>query len=252
MGRPGLDLVAHYYNLSAARNGGKAEVVVNGKHILPEHTGSFVEDIERSTANAIRPDPWQTDTCIGDWHYSRAVYEENRYQTVPRVVSMLTDIVSKNGNLMLNIPLRGDGSIDDKEEAFIAGFTAWMDVNSEGIFSTRPWKVYGEGPSTTTPPPRAYGPPGPAYTAEDIRFTTKGDALYAFVGAWPEPRVARIKSLAAGSPQVGGAKVTDVSLLGYRGKVTFTHDAQGLTVNLPEEAPSQHSVTLKIHGVTTV
>jgi alpha-L-fucosidase len=227
------------------------DAVVNGKHILPEHTGSFVEDIERSTANAIRPDPWQTDTCIGDWHYSRAIYEENRYQTVPRIVSMLTDIVSKNGNLMLNIPLRGDGSIDDKEEAFIAGFTAWMDVNSEGIFATRPWKVYGEGPSTTAPPPRAYGPPGPAYTAEDIRFTAKGDALYAFIGAWPESRVAKIKSLAAGSAQVGGAKVTNVSLLGHGGRLTFTHDAQGLSVNLPEKAPSQHAITLKIDGVAT-
>ena len=249
LGQAGLDLVAHYYNLSAARHGGKTEVVVNGKHILPEHIGSFVEDIERSTANAIRPQPWQTDTCIGDWHYSRAVYDENRYQTVARIVSTLTDVVSKNGNLMLNIPLRGDGSIDDKEEAFIAGFTAWMDVNSEGIFATRPWKVYGEGPSTTAPPPRAYGPPGPAYTAEDIRFTQKGDALYAFVGAWPESRVAKIKCLAANSPQVAGAKVTNISLLGYDGKLTWTQDAQGLSVNLSDAPPNKEAVTLKIHGL---
>jgi alpha-L-fucosidase len=251
LGQAGLDLVAHYYNLSAAKNGGKTDVVVNGKHILPEHVGSFVEDIERSTANAIRPQPWQTDTCIGDWHYSRAVYDEDRYQTVPRIVSMLTDIVSKNGNLMLNIPLRGDGSIDDKEEAFIAGFTAWMDVNSEGIFATRPWKTYGEGPSTTAPPPRAYGPPGPAYTAEDIRFTTKGDALYAFVGAWPESRVAKIKSLGTGSPQLAGAKITTVSLLSHGGELKWTQAADALIVNLPEQPPSRHAVTLKIHGVPT-
>ena len=164
---------------------------------------------------------------------------------------MLTDIVSKNGNLMLNIPLRGDGSIDEKEEAFIAGFTAWMDVNSEGIFATRPWKIHGEGPSTTAPPPRAYGPPGPAYTAEDIRFTQKGDALYAFVGAWPESRVATIKSLAAISPQVTGAKVTNISLLGYGGKLTWTQDAQGLSVRLPDTPPSKEAVTLKIHGLPT-
>jgi alpha-L-fucosidase len=164
---------------------------------------------------------------------------------------MLTDIVSKNGNLMLNIPLRGDGSIDVKEEAFIAGLTAWMDVNSDGIFATRPWKIYGEGPSTSAPPPRAYGSPGPAYTAEDIRFTQKGDALYAFIGAWPESRVAKIKSLAASSPQLAGAKVTNISLLGYGGKLTWTQDEQGLSVNLPEKAPSQHAVTLKIHGLPT-
>ncbi|MDP9049566.1 MAG: alpha-L-fucosidase, partial [Acidobacteriota bacterium] len=203
----------------------------------------------RSTANAIRPQPWQTDTCIGDWHYSRAVYDENRYQTVARIVSTLTDVVSKNGNLMLNIPLRGDGSIDDKEEAFIAGFTAWMDVNSEGISATRPWKIYGEGPSTTAPPPRAYGPPGPAYTAEDIRFTQKGDAVYAFVGAWPKSRIAKIKSLASNSPQVVGAKVTNISLLGYSGKLTWTQDAEGLSVNLPDAPPTKEAVTLKIHGL---
>jgi alpha-L-fucosidase len=254
LGQAGLDVVAHYYNLSAARNGGRADVIVNGKHILPEHVGAFVEDIERSTANAIRPDPWQTDTCIGDWHYNRALYTENRYQTVGTIVGMLTDIVSKNGNLMLNIPLRGDGSIDDREEAFLAGLTAWMDVNSEGIYSTRPWKIYGEGPSTTA---RATtrGPgrsAAPAYTSEDIRFTTKGETLYAFVGAWPESRIARIKSLASGSPQMAGAKVTSVSLLGFDGKVSWTQDEQGLSVNLPENAPSKYAVTLRINGVPTM
>ena len=251
LGQAGLDVVAHFYNLSAALNGGRADVVVNAKHLLPEHNGAFVEDIERSTASAIRPEPWQTDTCIGDWHYSRTVYEENRYQTVPRIVSMLTDIVSKNGNLMLNIPLRGDGSIDDREEAFIAGFTAWMDVNSEGIFATRPWKIYGEGPSTVAPPPRAYGPPAPAYTSQDIRFTTRDGALYAFVGAWPESRVAKIKSLAMGSPQLGGAKITNISLLGSGGKLTWRQDGEELSVNLPEKPPSQHAVTLKIQGPPT-
>ena len=245
LGQAGLDVVAHYYNLSAARNGGRADVVVNGKHIEQAHLGSFVEDIERSTANAIRPYPWQTDTCIGDWHYSRAIYDENRYATVGAIVSMMTDIVSKNGNLMLNIPLRGDGSIDDREEAFIAGLTAWMDVNSEGIYGTRPWKVYGEGPSTVArPPARGGGGRGaaPAYTAEDIRFTTKAGALYAFVGAWPESRVALIKSLA-------GLRVDHVALLGYQGDVKWTLDDRGLSVNLPDRAPSQHAFTLRIQGV---
>jgi alpha-L-fucosidase len=249
LGQAGLDVVAHYYNLSAARNGGRADVVVNGKHIEPAHVGAFVEDIERSTANVIRPDAWQTDTCIGDWHYSRALAEEGRYATVATIVSMLIDIVSKNGNLMLNIPLRGDGSIDEHEEAFLAGLTAWMDVNSEGIYGTRPWKIYGEGPSTTAPPVRGYGRTPAPYTAEDIRFTTKGGALYAFVGAWPASRMARIKSLAAGAPRLSGAKVAGVSLLGYGGKVTWKQDEQGLSVDLPERAPSQHAVTLRIHGV---
>jgi alpha-L-fucosidase len=146
-------------------------------------------------------------------------------------------------NLMLNIPLRGDGSIDEKEEAFLAGLTAWMDVNSEGIYGTRPWKIYGEGPSTAALPAGRGGGRGeaPGYTPEDIRFTTKAGALYAFVGAWPDSRTARIASLTA--------KVSAVSLLGYSGKLTFSQDEQGLSVSLPAQAPCQHAVTLKIQGV---
>jgi len=102
-----------------------------------------------------------------------------------------------------------------------------MDVNSEGIYGTRPWKIYGEGPSTTTPPVRGYGRTPAPYTAEDIRFTTKGGALYAFVGAWPASRIARIKSLAAGSPQLSGAKVTAVSLLGYGARWTGSKTSKG-------------------------
>ncbi len=153
---------------------------------------------------------------------------------------------------MLNIPLRGDGSIDEHEEAFLAGLTAWMDVNSEGIYATRPWKTYGEGPSTTARP-AAHGGRGAAaaYTSQDIRFTTKGETLYAFVGAWPESRVAQIKSLGTASPQLAGARLKDVSLLGFGGKLNWTQDEQGLSVNLPDKPPSQYAVTLKIQGLPT-
>jgi alpha-L-fucosidase len=84
-------------------------------------------------ADSIRSNPWQTDTCIGDWHYSRAIFQQNRYATVATIFAMLTGMVSKNDNLMPNIPLRGDGSIARREEAFLAGLTAWMDVNSEWV-----------------------------------------------------------------------------------------------------------------------
>ncbi len=253
LGQVGLDVVTHYYNSSCARNGGQVDVVVNGKHIKPAHVGAFVEDIERATANGIRPDPWQTDTCIGDWHYKRSLYDTKGYKTVAEIVSTLTDVVSKNGNLMLNIPLRGDGSIDDQEEAFLAGLTAWMDLNSEGIYATRPWKIYGEGPSTTArPAARGAGARGaaPRSTSEDIRFTTKGDTLYAFVGAWPESRRAMVKSLANNSPQVAGRKVTDVSLLGHGGRLDWSQTDAGLVVKLPDQAPGEHAFTLRVKGLT--
>jgi alpha-L-fucosidase len=242
----GLDVVSHYYNRSAALNGGIADVVVNGKHILPEHVGAFVEDIERGTANGIRPDPWQTDTCIGDWHYNRALYDRKGYKTVDQVVGMLADVVSKNGNLMLNIPLRGDGSPDDQEIAFLEGLAAWMSVNSEGIYGTRPWKIHGEGPTQLAGREQA----ARKYTPEDIRFTAKGETLYAYVLAWPESRTTLIKCLANNSPQVEGRKITEVSLLGHDGKLEWSQTADGLTVKLPEKAPSEHAVTLRIKGLT--
>jgi alpha-L-fucosidase len=244
LGQAGLDLVAHYYNSSVARNGGKVDVVVNGKHIEPAHVGSFVEDIERGVANGIRPEPWQTDTCIGDWHYSRALAEKNGYKTVEQVVGMLVDVVSKNGNLMLNIPVRGDGTIDEREVAFLEGLAAWMSVNGDGIFSSRPWKTFGEGPTRLSGRERAT-----AYTSEDIRFTAKAGSLYAFVLAWPASRTARIKTLASNSPQLAGRKVTGVSLLGYDGRLDWAQDAQGLVVNLPPTAPSDHAITLRIAGI---
>src|SRR4051794_17544766 len=121
LGQAGLDIVAHYYNSSAARTKGAPDVVVNAKHMTPEHVAGLVEDIERGVATGIRQLPWQTDTCIGSWHYSRAIAEQNKYKTVPQVIAMLLDIVSKNGNLMLSIPVRGDGTIDDHEVAFLEG-----------------------------------------------------------------------------------------------------------------------------------
>jgi alpha-L-fucosidase len=166
---------------------------------------------------------------------------------------MLVDIVSKNGNLLLSIPLPGNGALDADELKFLEEFTAWMDVNSEGIHGTRPWKIYGEGPSVTTPaPPGAFGGARDvrSYTSGDIRFTTKGGALYAFIMAWPELRTTVIKSLAAGSPHLDGRKIADVSLLGYGGKLEWTQDAQGLNVKLPAAPPSRHAVALKIRGAT--
>jgi alpha-L-fucosidase len=251
LGQAGLDLVAHFYNAAAARNRGRAEVIVNGKHLQPEHAGAFVEDIERGIAHGIRPDAWQTDTCIGDWHYSRAIADANRYKPVSQVVQILLDVVSKNGNLMLNIPLRGDGSIDEHERAFLEGLARWMSVNGEGIFGSRPWLVHGEGPWTfdNRPPPKDYASRETRipYTASDIRFTTRRDHLYAYLMAPPQQPEAVIASLASGSGLLGGRTVTQVTLLGH-GKLLWTQTNQGLIVKLPQSLPSEHAIGLKIKG----
>ena len=210
-------------------------------------------DIERGATTGGETVPWQTDTCIGNWHYERSLFDQHKYKTAPQVSQMLVDIVSKNGNLLLNIPLPGHGAPDTDELRFLSEFTAWMDVNSEGIYATRPWKAYGEGPSTTGQGPRGrFGGTTDVrpYTAGDMRFTVKGDTLYAFIMAWPETKAAVVKSLANNSPQIEGRKVADVSLLGYGGKIAWTQDEQGLNVKLPDQPPCASAVTLKIKGVT--
>jgi len=253
LGQAGLDIVAHYYNANLARNKGKIEAVVNAKHMKPEHVTALVEDIERGVATGIRTHPWQTDTCIGMWHYSRAIAEQNKYRTAGQVVNMLLDIVSKNGNLMLSVPVRGDGTIDEHEVAFLEGLAAWMKTNAEGVFGSRPWKVYGEGPSTVeTPEAGQFGGARDVrrkpYTTEDIRFTTKGDVLYAYLLA-PQPATqAVIKSLATNSSHIGGRKVRQVTILGG-GKLDWSQGEQGLSIKLPEKLPENQTVGLQINGV---
>ena len=250
LGQAGLDVTAHYYNAGLNWHDGRLETVVTAKNMPPERRAALVEDIERGTADQIRPAPWQTCSCIGDWHYNRDVAEKNRYKTVDQVVDMLADIVSKNGNLLLSIPVRGNGTLDDHEIDFLKAMAKWMDVNGEAIFDTRPWKVFGEGP--TQAGSGMFGESkGKPYTAEDVRFTTKGGVLYAILLGWPGEKTAVVKSLALNGPYVADQRITDVSLLGYDKKVQWSQDAGGLWVSMPAEQPCENAVVLKIKGVPT-
>ena len=236
----GLSLVAHLYNTSAKLHGGKVEALYNSKARADCATGTCVLDLERGIVDKIWPDPWQTDTCIGTWHYKRGV----KYKSPKLVVDMLCDIVSRNGNLLLNFPLPNSGELDPEELQVLSAITGWMQVNSEGIYGTRPWKMSGEGPALI-PAAERQGRMGfneggrKDLTSEDIRFTTKGNTLYCFVMGWPG-KEALVKSL---KPADG--KVRNVELLG-RGKVAFTQDDGGLKVQLPESKPSDFAVTLKV------
>jgi alpha-L-fucosidase len=152
---------------------------------------------------------------------------------------MLVDIVSRNGNLLLNFPLPGSGELDAQEQEILSSITSWMRVNSEGIHGTRPWKVYGEGPSLATQETNAgfNETKRKDLTAEEIRFTTKGDRLYAFVMGWPSGESV-VKSV--------DKKVHNVELLGHKGKLKWSQDEGGLKVQMPAEKPSEYAVTLKI------
>lgn len=243
----GLRIAAHLYNTSIKKHG-KLEAVVFGKILDEQQRKCMVWDIERGQSNQIEAQPWQTDTCIGDWHYNRRVYDRNGYKSAKTVIHTLIDVVSKNGNLMLNIPVRGDGTIDEKERAVVEEIASWMQINSESIYGTRPWKFFGEGPAIEAAAPlNAQGfneGKGKPFGAQDIRFVTKGKTLYATLLDWPTDRVATIKTL---KPDTSG-KVEIVSLLGSSGNLVFEQTPSGLKVNLPEQVPGKSAFVLKIKG----
>lgn len=181
-----LKTVAHLYNSSMEWNNGKNEAVVTGKVLTQEYEKKgIVWDIEKGTPNDIQENPWQVCTCIGTWHYDIDFYNKDRYKSAEKVIRQLIDVVSKNGNLLLNIPMRGDGSFDDKALAIVENIGNWMSVNNEGIYATRPWKVFGEGPDAESIV--ALNAQGfnegriDKYTEKEIRYTTKGNTVYAFV-----------------------------------------------------------------------
>jgi alpha-L-fucosidase len=239
----GLRIMAYLYNKSIERHG-RMEAVMTGKNLRAEQRKAITLDLERAVSGAADPIPWQTDTCIGEWHYKRSIFDQHRYKTAMQVVQMLIDIVSKNGNLMLSIPLPGNGMPDDDEMKVLDGLAKWIPSNGEAIYGTRPWVVHGEGPSTTAPQRRGMGTDVRVYTSDDYRFTKKGDVVYAFAMSWPENGKATIKSLAQGSENFP-REIAKVELLGA-GPVTFSRDASGLMVNMPDKKPNDYAYALKV------
>jgi alpha-L-fucosidase len=235
----GLRIAAHHYNRSIERYG-RMEAVLNGKVLNEEQRKCMVWDIERGRSNQIEPFVWQTDTCIGSWHYDQRRVDENTYKSPAEVVHALADIVSKNGVLLLNIPVRGDGTIDSMESAIVESVGAWMTMNGEAIYGTRPWKVFGEGPAMEKAKPlteQGFNEGGVKFGAQDIRFTTKGDALYAICLGRPEHDAVSVKSLASGST-LRPEKIQRVELLGG-GTLHFERSAEGLKISLPERETSR-------------
>ena len=243
LGQTGLDITAHTYNASMAWHRGALEAVVTAKKMPPEHRAGLVEDIERGSAAGISPTPWQTDTCIGHWHYNREIFEQHKYKSAETVVQTLCDTVSKNGNLLLSIPLRGDGTIDEDEHGILEALAGWMAVNGEAIFTTKPWRVYGEGPTQAGAGMMSEHLTKP-FTSADIRFTRKGAVVYAHVLGTPSGDSVTIASLAAGSV----SHVERVELLGVSGPLAFTSDQTGLSVRLPSAPKAGFVPVFKISG----
>jgi alpha-L-fucosidase len=246
----GLRLTAHMYNRSIARKG-RNEAVVNGKILNEQQRRSMVWDIERGQSHQIEPLPWQTCTCIGNWHYDRSLYERKAYKSAQTVVQTLIDVVSKNGNLLLSVPVRGNGTIDEQERAIVEEIGRWMAVNGEAIYDTRPWAVYGEGPvalEAATPMSGAgfNEGKGKPFSAADVRFTAKGKTVFAFVMGWPASGKVLIEAMGSASAHLSG-RIRRVELLGAERALAFEQTAQGLQVTLPANMPAlAYASALKI------
>ncbi len=229
----GLSMIAHLYNASAARNGGVADTVYNCKQVSD---GRWAQDLERGVMPDINPYPWQTDTSIGDWYYNK----NWKFRPVSWTIHMLVDIVSKNGNLLLNIVQRPDGSLDPEVETQLGQLADWIAIHGEAIYASRPWEVHGEGPVRTK---GGNFKEEFAYSARDIRFTTRGGHLYAIALGWPEDGRLRIRSLAKAA-----GKIEDIRLLGSDAGIKWTQADDALVVNLPATRVSEFTAALRITG----
>ncbi len=215
----GLGLTAHHYNQIAKRYGNKVEAVWanKGKTIASRAPACSISSAVSWTS--IWDEPWQTDTCIGDWHYNK----EATYKTPKIVIDMLVDIVSRNGNLLLNFPLPSSGMLDPQELEILDDITKWMAVNGDAIYSTRPWKTNGDGPAlkAAAEAKKAGSDHHQAgafnessrkpLTAADVRFTKKGGTLYAFAMGRPEGKITVPILAPGGDHNVGKIKMSNWS-----------------------------------------
>jgi alpha-L-fucosidase len=204
-------------------------------------------DVERGLRSEISPEPWQTDTCIGDWHYDRRIFEEKRYLPAAEVIHRLCDIVSKNGNLLLSIPVRGDGTIDSEERRIVEEIGGWMRRFSEAIHGTRPWTIFGEGTTAVAGGMFNEGNQKP-FTPRDIRFTTKGDALYAITLGQPEGGEVVVTTLGTDGRHAQ-RPVRRVAMVGDKTPLPFRQDRTGLRVTLPASGLHPFGVALRVEGV---
>ncbi|KAF1299504.1 alpha-L-fucosidase [Enterococcus sp. JM4C] len=222
-------LAAYYYNCGHTWG---EEVAICYKHDAMMF-GSGVVEIERGKLSDAQPFYWQSDTAIArnSWCYTETL----DYKSVNEILYDLIEVVSKNGNLLLNVGPKGDGSIAEKDQLILKEIGTWLKVNGEGIYESKPWRKAGEGPTQLVSGQFQENKPT-TYTKEDIRFTVAGEAIYAFLLAPKAGEQVVIKSLATSAdqnvPEFHGL-IKEVSILG-EAPVDWQVTAEGLAVTLPE------------------
>lgn len=250
LGWGGMNIGAYYYNHNLATHAGKMHGVITIKNVPPERAKSVVADIERGLAAEVLPHPWQSETCLGDWHYRRALFDKpgeyGGYIPPQQVIHWMVDTVSKNGTFLLNVPGKPDGTIDRKERLILQRIGEWFKTNGEAIYLTRPWSVFGEGPHTI----KAGSFQGESIgklDGSDIRYTRNkaGAVVYAIALGWPGKALV-LSSFGASAAK--SAKVAHVELLGSPEKIHFKQSAEGLRIEAPRQKPTSgdYAVAFKL------
>jgi alpha-L-fucosidase len=230
---------AYYYN--RAYEWGKGVVINYKLNAVPRECAVF--DVERGKLADIDPIYWQTDTSISriSWGY----IENDVYKPAKELIWELVDIVSKNGNLLLNVGPKADGTIPEEVEKILLEIGNWLLINGSAIYGTRPWKVYGEGPTKGSA--GSFSEKEINYTGRDFRFTTKGDILYAILMEKPEKDEVLIKSLST-NLTLYQKEVAKVELLGKKGDLNFERNEEELKVRIPDHDKLNYPITFKILG----
>lgn len=247
-----FDIADYYYDTKGKKDG----IITYKQEDFPEGIGVY--DIECGRFASPKPFPWQSDDRLED-NITWCMVQEPKYKPAERIIHQLCDIVSKNGNLLLNVGPYADGSFHPVAVKILEEIGDWLEINGEAIYETRPFVIAAEGPSTVDDTNYnvemiqeqlekgdAVEVGNTLLTGQDYRFTARGEALYAIAMGWPEEGEFHIRTLRENGPYA--REIQQVSMVGCDEKLSYYRDAQGLHVTAPKGKPCDCAYVLKING----